>query len=341
MFGLYRTFLAFTVVALHIGGVPWAGGYAVYGFYMLSGYLMTMIMQRTYGYTSIGVVKFLINRALRIYPLYWVSILFSVLIIFYLGETFVESFHKYMHYPTNFYELIKNVFIIFPDWYTTRLTPPAWALTVELFFYVLIALGLSKRPIIALCWLAISIIYHVLAWFGGWDRYASILAGSLPFALGSVIYFYRTNLLIICFNKVKNLPSYLPLLLATLMGINWYLGVVLTISQGLFFYVNLLLCVLMLLVLSSYKALPFLSKKVDAYWGDFSYPIYLIHYQVALIVFFILEYTGVDISHPSMWFMWISIPFIILVAWILILFVERPIERLRTKIKEKSYKRIQ
>lgn len=49
MFGTYRAFLALMVVALHLGGIPKIGAYAVFGFYCLSGYLMTLIMQTNYG----------------------------------------------------------------------------------------------------------------------------------------------------------------------------------------------------------------------------------------------------------------------------------------------------
>lgn len=73
MFGTYRTLLAVMVIFLHLGGMPVIGGYAVFGFYILSGYLMTLIMHKNYGYTRDGVARYAINRFLRIYPIYWVS----------------------------------------------------------------------------------------------------------------------------------------------------------------------------------------------------------------------------------------------------------------------------
>lgn len=335
MFGFYRTFLALMVVALHIGGIPWLGGYAVYGFYMLSGYLMTMIMQRTYGYSVQGAGAYLFNRFLRIYPLYWISIALSLLLIAWLGESYMAIYHKAMMYPETWKDVLKNVLLLFPNLETARLTPPAWALTVELCFYVLIALGLSKHRMITLIWLGASVAYHMAALFLGWDRYFSVLAASLPFALGSTLYFYRLQLLQFLFKRQEGLVSYLPLLMLLLMFINWYIGYLLTRSHGLFFYSNILLCAVMLLVLSSYKSLPYLSKKVDTYWGDFSYPIYLIHYQVALVVLVALQTWGIDIQRPDMLLMWVTIPCVFLVAWLLVIGVERPIERLRSKVKEK------
>ena len=323
------------VVALHIGGIPWLGGYAVFAFYMLSGYLMTMIMQRTYGYTASGIAKYSLNRFLRIYPLYWLAGLITLVLIYSLGEAYVSTYHKAMLYPIAWTDIIKNVFLLFPNLETVRLVPPAWALTVELCFYILIALGLSKHAKIALVWLGISVVYHMVAWSTGWDRYFSVFAASLPFALGSVLYFYRDRLLQKCFGDTQNLSPYLPLLLLLLMAINWYIGFLLTRSHELFFYTNIMLCALMLLVLSRYKSLPWLSKKADAYWGDFSYPIYLMHYQVALLVMYSMQQFGFDMSRPSITLMWLTIPFVFLVAWLLMLLVERPIERVRSRVKEK------
>jgi len=339
MFGFYRTLLALMVVALHIGGIPWLGGYAVYGFYMLSGYLMTLIMQRTYGYTANGIAKYALNRFLRIYPLYWVAGLITLVLIYCLGEAYVSIYHKAMLYPTAWTDIIKNVFLLFPNLETVRLVPPAWALTVELCFYLLIALGLSKHAKIALVWLGLSVMYHGVAWFAGWDRYFSVFAASLPFALGSVLYFYRNQVLQKLFGDRQNLSPYLPLLLLLLMAINWYIGFVLEQLHELFLYINIVLCALMLLVLSSYQSLPWLSKKADAYWGDFSYPIYLVHYQVALLVMYAAQQSGLNISRPSTVLMWLTIPAVFLAAWLLMLLVERPIERLRSRVK-KRYKHV-
>jgi len=87
MFGTYRTLLALMVVALHLGGLS-MGGYAVFGFYVLSGYLMTLIMQNNYGYSALGFYKYALNRFLRIYPIYWVSIVFSAILVWYFGLVF-------------------------------------------------------------------------------------------------------------------------------------------------------------------------------------------------------------------------------------------------------------
>lgn len=191
MFGLYRTILALMVVLLHIGGIPWLGGYAVFGFYILSGYLMTLIMHSHYAYNMGGMLRYALNRALRIYPMYWMACFMTLALIFWLGESRTAVYHQAMVYPVAATDVFKNLFLLFPTLDTVRLTPPAWALTVELCFYALIGLGLSRYKALSCWWLAISAVYHLIAWIWGMDRYFSVFAASLPFAMGAVLFHYR------------------------------------------------------------------------------------------------------------------------------------------------------
>jgi len=55
MLGLLRTTLAIMVMSYHlfVGILP-LGTYAVFGFYVISGYLMTLVMHESYGYSGGG-----------------------------------------------------------------------------------------------------------------------------------------------------------------------------------------------------------------------------------------------------------------------------------------------
>jgi peptidoglycan/LPS O-acetylase OafA/YrhL len=113
------------------------GRYAVFGFYILSGYLMTLIMHETYGFHKEGRIKFIMNRFLRLYPMYWVAALFTLVLIYFVGAGVVKEFHESMFTPTDLKSALGNAMIIFPSWYPARvnprLVPQAWALTVEIF----------------------------------------------------------------------------------------------------------------------------------------------------------------------------------------------------------------
>lgn len=53
MFGFFRYRLSTLVVIAHIfpALAGWTGVYAVFGFYMLSGCLMTLVLSENYGFT--------------------------------------------------------------------------------------------------------------------------------------------------------------------------------------------------------------------------------------------------------------------------------------------------
>lgn len=337
MFGTYRTLLAMMVVVTHLGGVLEIGGYAVFGFYTLSGYLMTLIMHESYGYTMAGVSKYAINRLLRIYPIYWVAISFSALLIVAVGEEVTTKYHAAIYLPHNISETLKNVFLFFPqlNHELPRLSPPVWALTVEIFYYILIGLGLSKYKKIVVLWLLLSVAFHVSVILLGLDggyRYHTIPAASLPFAMGAFIFHYKHEIL--CFTKraSETFLSILPFIIFLSIILNWYVGSI-SSHRGLFFYSNFILCAIMVVALSERKSLPFISRLFDKWMGDFSYPIYLIHYQVGLVVVILLGKAGLVYERPDFVLLFISAPFIFTFSWLITVGVEKPIEMIRTRIK--------
>jgi len=334
VFGFYRTVLAIMVVALHVGGIPVIGGYAVFGFYILSGYLMTFILHESYGYQFSGLIKYATNRFLRIYPMYWVSILLSCILIYVVGEPFAQNVEKGLQYPPSIVDIIKNIFILFPTLETARLTPPAWALTIELFFYTLIGLGLSRTKRIVSIWLLLSILYHIIAYSYHFDRYFTVFAASLPFATGAFIYHFKDEMFLLFSSLNTSIKRYLPIITLLFIPLNCYIGVMMDAPYSLFFYINYLLCSLMVLFLIKINISSFISKETDQWLGEFSYPIYLIHYQVMLLILFILQALGVQGEAPNMILFLISLPFIFALSWFMIIKLERPIEYLRAKIKQ-------
>lgn len=343
MFGTYRTFLAMMVVFQHLGKMNSTGAYAVFGFYILSGYLMTFIMQNNYGYRLSGISKYATNRFLRIYPIYWVSLVFSVILILLVGETFSSGYNVSLYYPQNITEAVRNILPLFSfrgDY--PKLIPQAWTLTVEIFFYILIGLGLSKNKRLVSYWLAISLIYHLIAIFMefGWEkRYFTIPAASLPFATGAFIYHFKYLILTNISSISGKAEEHLPFILIYALILNWYAGLESGHVHGIFFYTNYILCSLMIVVLSERKTLPFITKKIDQRIGNYSYPIYLIHMQVGLVVSFFLGITGVECNKEYILITFLSIPLIFIIAWMFIVVIEQPINLIRARVKRDNIKK--
>ena len=73
---------------------------------------MTLIMNKRYGYFRNGVKLFLLNRFLRIYPPYYVAVLFSLLLISFIPREFIDIFDTTLGFPDTVSSIIKNIVIL-------------------------------------------------------------------------------------------------------------------------------------------------------------------------------------------------------------------------------------
>jgi peptidoglycan/LPS O-acetylase OafA/YrhL len=328
MFGVFRTALALVVVASHLGPFGTVGPYAVFGFYVLSGYLMTTIMGQSYGYTRTGVLRYALNRLLRIYPLYLVALLLSVAVIAGIGTPAARAFHEQLGLDVTVPELFRNLFLVLRIDTETRWVPPAWALTVELFYYAAIGLGLSRHRVVCGAWLVLSLAYTVYMLVGGASfsyRYYTVAAASLPFALGAslhhlqqgpgdLLHWLRAHgaLAILVGGYAANL------VVAQWVGGDW--------AEGALFYLNLGLAWLLIAHLATRKSTAL--DRTDKALGELSYPIYLLHFQAGLLL--IWADFG---SRGDLTFMVVGGMLTVLLAWLFCRWLEPPIQRLRQALR--------
>ena len=200
MFGIYRYGLAFCVAISHLWGGMIGGpaAYAVWGFYCLSGYLMTLILNEKYGFSPRGLAKFAVNRALRIYPAYYVVCAGMFLLFYFIPETSAKFLPNLRMPRTGQGWCYSLLLMTTPDGH--ELLHGSSALRVELWFYVAIALGLGRSRRIAAAWFITSVAYTL--WLLAHrtpfpERYVFIPACSLAFSLGSLIYHVRDRLPVI------------------------------------------------------------------------------------------------------------------------------------------------
>ena len=191
MFGTIRFVLALLVVVTHVGGWVWPGMYAVFGFYVISGYLMCLVLNRRYGFSVAGFGAYCANRSLRIYPPYWIASLLSFVILANVGQAAASEFWPPWQLPNGWDAWRDNLLLVTLPLVTggeTLLIPPAWALRVELVYYLALGLGLGPSRTIAFIWFLAAVGYHAALpdtdWQGWRARYYSIPAASLPFSLG-------------------------------------------------------------------------------------------------------------------------------------------------------------
>lgn len=343
MFGAYRTMLAIWVMAYHLLKIPTIGGYAVFAFFTLSGFLMTTVMHNSYGYDIRGMKGYLKNRFLRLYPMYWMTILLSTIIILFVGGEFAKTYHTALYLPSSIADLITNITMIFPVLFPydlePRLSPPTWALTLELFFYLCIALGISKNIKRTIIWVFSSIVYYISTYLldlGEGHRYGSVFAASLPFSLGALLFFKKEA----CYRLLKNTHLSNPTLIVSLFVLNAFLFTLNTQYSPFKYssaleeigkYSNIMLS-LMTIIALLYRGKEIFNKQVDKFLGDFSYPVYLLHWQCALFSAYMLFAKPVHgLEYESVCTFLAALGLVLVLSYILIATIDKSIEKLRTK----------
>ena len=195
MIDVYRFILALYVVQGHFlgwgRGAPWLAWQAVFSFYVLSGFLMTLVLNQDYGFTAGGLVRFAANRWLRLFPIYYAVIGLTVLYIAFIGP--LNLLNHEMTLPSTGTAIFGNLFIVtqagfgfIPE--MQRLSPNAWSLAVEIFCYLLLAMYFAKSRARLFFMLMIGVgvtaaqivIYFDQPQYGFQNHYKVLPAGSFP-----------------------------------------------------------------------------------------------------------------------------------------------------------------
>lgn len=193
---LLRFYLALNVVAFHLwnAAAPGAGPVAVLGFFFISGFLITQIVQEVYVIPK-GSWSFLLNRTLRIYPQYLAAVGVSLLTI-YVYPAVASHINNYLRWPLGPSEWFDQLSIFGLASSKVRVLPATWTLGTELYFYLLIGLGTARSKSASLILCAITLPVGALCAMNvmPFDFYGSPVGNGFVFALGSAIYFYRNTL---------------------------------------------------------------------------------------------------------------------------------------------------
>ena len=317
--GTLRTLFAIAVVFAHSYGFVFVGGKnAVQLFYMISGFLISYVLVERKVYRSTR--SFYINRYLRLYPIYFVVALLSLVVSVFasaIGKD-VDFFKVYRDAPfaANILLVFSNVTIFLQDWvmfsavenrelvfsanflksevvlYPALLVPQAWTLGVELTFYLMAPFVLARRQVLLLL-LALSITVRVYLLYIGLGKsdpwtYRFFPAELALFLLGALAHqillpFYRKTLLGGgLFETFANVSTYI---LITMTLVYWLIPIRETIKTVALFSVFLLLMPLTFVFQS--------QRQWDKWIGDLSYPIYICHMLIIFIVTLALGRFGI------------------------------------------------
>ena len=281
--GAFRLLLAWMVIACHTAGyydifsVDF-GTIAVSTFFFISGYLMPLTYEKNYekyGWKQ-GIKKFYINRFIRIFPIYWVTLLIPIsmsIIVSCLHGKWegISSSPSVLGWFQNILLIGINQSLLWGG--SEILNNPAWTLDVELQYYLL-------APFI-------YIIFQRC-------RQETIFVLVLLSFFSFMIYFYPTNLVYIdrsffgwsfffiigfFFKNIKyNFYDVLKLSIFLIITTIFFayephLSKSLVIRNFLLSMTFISVSLPLLLIQNEFK-----SSNLDKKLGDFSYPTYIIHF---------------------------------------------------------------
>lgn len=353
--GVLRFLLAISVVATHGGplfGISFVGGrIAVQAFYIISGFYMTMILNEKYIGKNQSWKLFITNRFLRLYPIY-LSVFLLTIILCLINGYFNGDYLRLTNYITNFkgfwamlVVIVTNLVIIgqdivmflgvdgtsgslyftdnylnsSPTLFSYLLIPQAWTIGIEIMFYIIAPFILRKSWKVVLSFLLLSFSIKLFTFYGlnlindPWT-YRFFPSEVMFFFIGYFSYRLMPYLSKI---KLTGELSVLILIFVSLLTVFYYyipnFGYSQFLIEGFYFF-------------SVFITIPILfnkfkKSKLDIKIGELSYPIYISHLFVMMIVSIIQSNT----EFQSV----LVLIFTVLLSLLLNKFVANPIEKLR------------
>ncbi len=349
-----------TLLALNIPNLPWPlsglldSRAAVAFFFVLSGFVLHLSLSKT-ELSFASYVGFQVRRILRIYPLYYLSLLAVLAAIYLQDKNAFPLFHDRIKDVLaadhrNVYQWLQQLLLIGPGFDMYFLNPPAWTLVVEMrvaIFFPVISWIVSRLSIRKG---AIFVCASVLAAFIGGKLMHSEFIELIPLFLMGAFFAQHRNVILnakispakmwslillsfifytsrfsmrdfvsVCW-YVLGFGSFSQTTLRDLLSIGWYacgLG-----SLGI-----------MLLVVRNRMAAKFLLRPALVFLGALSYGIYVLHFPVFL---WLSAYRAkFNLSGSAIIFFLLGLLLTIAISFLTYRFVEAPFIELGRKLSGK------
>lgn len=348
MLGVIRFLLAFCVIAFHLTQyIPNLGWLAVNFFYVISGYLITLVLHETYQFKFAPFAK---NRFLRLYPAYFalaaISLLFSITLKSH------ALFHPSWSNPPSVGDVTGNIFM-FPWAYLSdpivmvnafdiraldsstmrfRLIPSTWSVGVEIACYFLLWLFSARNLVTTLVTIAAAIGWHVYSVYHGLHPnmlYNPVNAAMLPFGLGALAYHITSRFRIPQLSGKSGIIA--TFVLGVAFAVNWELSIGKEFLPSVYYYLNTILAFITVIVINKTRHRGFLGT-VDKWLGDLAYPMFLGHYVFAFIAWRILGMSETPMRGTEIFIYGSALTVIASVGTVLL--VDRRVLKARNRVKE-------
>jgi peptidoglycan/LPS O-acetylase OafA/YrhL len=347
--GIFRFILAALVVLFHFGGLSWiVGRVAVFAFYCISGYLIFQVLDRVYFEERGATRRFLVNRLLRIGPLYVTYVVLTAALIAWAGRDALitdqgrpvlaegeleDLFVASLTFKRDI-SLDEGVPLLYFD---APLLPQGWSIAIEVTFYLLAPLVVfttRARPWLLAVWIAagLAVCLGALRASGvDFDRfqvlvYKNAAASWFVFFVGGAAYYVR-----------RRWGQPLPLAFVALLAAVWLplIGVPFLMfgrvpPSAAAFAQYLWVTLVVTTAVMWMKPVPL--RKLDTAAGNLSYGVYLNHFLMAALLAgpFAVPYVP---PPGTMAFGLLVLTAAAAGAWITYQLVEQPFDRVRARVR--------
>ena len=347
--GILRLLFALSVVFAHLDLKFLLGGrIAVELFFITSGYLIAGII-RSKKYSSRK--NFILSRLMRIYPLYFITLITTLLVNFTIGNQDISEIYKYLldngnyflitlsilvnflilgqdllfyiTYSPKFFSFTSNYSEHYPYLNKVLIVPQGWTLSLELYFYFIYSLLQKYKK--SLIFIFITSLLLRLYFFQislgtqePWDYRFFPLEVNF-FLLGVSVF-----ALVCKFNHLLDLKS-----IKLLQKILYLLFIGLIVCKSLIDLpplISTILYVSLYLIVLPISAEINLNSKIYNYLGQLSYPIYIVH----ILVIQIFTYWSGDLQEYQSTIIQLFL-IIMLVGSLILKFIVNPIEKYRKR----------
>jgi peptidoglycan/LPS O-acetylase OafA/YrhL len=283
MFGMLRFFLAYLVVLSHLVGSQYLahfGLYAVRGFFVLSGFLMTAALNEVYRFNG---ERFWTNRLLRLLPPYYLVCAATFAFVAFVPEQ-AAQYLRFWQFDDRYRDVLMNLLVLplqFRD-PEFRFSPAYWSTAVEIEMYFLLWIVIARREAFAAAAVGVGIVYHLAcldAGLGLGARYFNAPSALLSFATGALIYFLRAR-------GAFNVDLRCGLVALVLWVANTMAaGTILPESYvyGASYYIGTLAFAFVVVGLANQQPGPRFAR-LDHALGELAYPLFLVQWLVGFIV---------------------------------------------------------
>lgn len=311
--------------SLHI--LVWSGE-AVFAFFVISGFYMSLIVDDRYSRLPRGTLRFYVNRALRLYPVHWTILALYALLYastgtpsFLLGDDRVPLWRWLHAVASNTLFLGVETLPLYGPGNWRFVVGPTWSLSIECYFYLLAPLVVTRRLPALLGFCAAAFAFRMLLYHSGvpllpW-RYFFFPADLGFFLIGSVSYRAYARLRDEPYAKPLGIAAALAIAASVVAPPLWTAP---DLDQPVAwaFYALVALCTPALFALTR-------RSRIDNYLGQLSYPVYLAH---MLVIGWVAR-----LALPP----WLDKGLVALAATLALSMalyglVDRPIERLRRRV---------